>query len=434
MIHGARIPIWLGSAAALAFAVLRAGSGVSSGHPGTIGRRALGAPLPAAFLVARSIPWTAERTLRGDTVLVRSASLSGTVEALIPSGVPLNDPDRVDWPMLWRRAEWSSLLDMHSDRPPKRVSPMRLAEVVVIDGVEPSDVLWMIDQALLQLAGLREYLRAAMEHTYPDVNPLVMSETSRRALYVRAQLLCTFATLGRRDTLNAATREELRSKIGTGPEDWVPLRALDALARLPGQTIQLRLPCPLGYWRRWRGSVTAARSMLLKLAEAARVAGMSEPDLALLAQRLEYAHKAVRDADQAGSGSGLRILERRVGKHLRLVGQLADMRRDADRVANAQKLGKDLISLNRRVRNAAEVAGGRHHAHAPSYARFAASATAHGIEPMRKPVRVAYAALRAEAPLGATYASRETGFTIEELETSLLPGGEEPMLTALADR
>ena len=323
--------------------------------------------------------------------------------------------------MLWRQAEWSSLLELQSDRPPNRVATLRLAEVVVFDGVGPQQSAWMIDQALLQLSGLREYLRAVMEHDYPQVNPHVMAETSRRALYVRAQLLCTLSVLAERKLLNTEEREQLRAKIGSGPEDWVPLRVLDAFANRPDASIELRLPFPVGCWQPWSGNVTAARSMLLKLAEAARVANTHKIDLALLEQRLKYSHQAVRDAAQGGKGKGLHVLERRLSVLVRRVRDLIAMNVDADREAKSQRLARQVIFLSCTVRRVAEIEASRLVDNGPRR-----NITA----PLGQQVRFAGAALRADAPIWVPGSRQQMDFTLEELEDGVLAAQSDVLVAA----
>lgn len=362
-----------------------------------------------------NVAWSRSLTLRGDEILVRATSSVGSFEALIPSGVELNDPDRIDCPMLWRRAEWGSQLDIQSDRPPKTVTTLRLADVVLL---QASEAPWMCEQALTQLEGLRQYLKIVMGAEGLGVSPPdTSSELARRALYLRAQLGAAAVVLVRHGAMRSDERTDLLTRIDTGPEDWVPLRALDALADLPGDRVDCRLPYPAGQWRRWSGDATAVRSMLLKLAEAARAAKTTDVDLELLAQRLEYTRQAIRDAEQNGSGRGLEVLRILIDKQLTFVRRLDVESSSVDCAKQTRKIARELNHVNRRVRYAAEVAaartvvGQRNVGNAVAVfglARLSAALCARGRVLTQRSAR--FAARRA---FGSDIAGR---FTIDELE------------------
>jgi len=129
--------------------------------------------------------------------------------------------------MLWRKADWPSLLALQSDLPPTKISTLRLADVVLQDLAEAE---WMLNEAVRQLDGLREYLLIITDRDYPMINLQVTAETACRALYLRAQLGAAMTALMAHGAMRSELRDELKRRIGTGPEDWVPLRAMDALA------------------------------------------------------------------------------------------------------------------------------------------------------------------------------------------------------------
>lgn len=307
---------------------------------------------------APSTPWMPFRTLRGDELRVRTTTPNGWVEALIPSGIQLNDPDRVDCPMLWRKAEWPSLLELQSDTPPAKVSTLRLADVVLQHRAEAA---WMLDQAVQQLDGLRHYLMIIADR---PTSMQATAETARRALYLRAQLGAATNALAADGSIRSeqsADISELSADIerrsGRGPEDWVPLRALDALANVRDDRVRLRIRYPNRRCFRWTGDITALRSLMLKLAEAARVADCA--DLPLLVQRLEYTRQAIRDAEQNGHGRGLALLGHTIESHLILVRTLVSEPPNASRSRQARRVARELRDMNRRVRYAAEIAGAR---------------------------------------------------------------------------
>lgn len=308
----------------------------------------------------RSRPWSQVLTVRGDHVLVRETTSAGCVEALVPSGVRLNDPDGIDCPMLWRKADWPSVGALQTNAPPTKISTLRLADAVLQD---PKQAQWMLDRAFSQLEGLRRYLNTIVNRDFPNLDPHLPLETARRAWYLRAQIGAALAALTDAGEFNTHERETQRARVLSGPEDWIPLRALDALAGLPDSDVRLRLPYPAGCWRYWVGDPTAVKSLMLKLAEAARVADTA--DLPLLVQRLEYTYQAVRDAAQNGEGQGLAVLDRVINGQLQVARRMVQEPPGDARDREQRKVARRLCRVSRAVRCAVEVAVARTRDHLP---------------------------------------------------------------------
>jgi hypothetical protein len=259
----------------------------------------LGSLLPPQDVVRRR-PWRLVTTIRGDQLRVRETGALGWVEALIPAGVLLNDPDGMDSPMVWRIADWPCLSRALADHPPVKIGrTMPLLDALL----EHADARpWILNQAVDQLEGLRIYLLHVLGQR-GDTTPRLAADTARRALYVRMQIAASLTVLDVAGDSLLRAHDEVRQALAFGPEDWIPLHGVEGLLNAGPQIVMMRLRRPYGNRRTWTGQTAAIKSLLSKLDQATQAAGQS--DAGTLTRRLEFVRDAVATARRLGSGRGL---------------------------------------------------------------------------------------------------------------------------------